>query len=189
MRHWMFWLRIISVQKRRHWRQLQINMINIPLTKKTPSKINLATYTPSNGGSSINVNLGIPAHVTSSSIFSDTVTHNVTGARTSLWPVGNIFLTFGNSMPDCCHSGKGAVQQTIHYINNIEYNKCRLYIHSKYICVYQVLPSDLFGWFKWPFQGLSDLHLDPFGWSKGHLEEAGIYIYINICNMMYFPPN
>ncbi len=25
--------------------------------------------------------------------------------------------------------------------------------------VYQVLPSDLFGCFKWPFQGLSDLHL------------------------------
>ena len=24
---------------------------------------------------------------------------------------------------------------------------------------FQVLPSDLFGWFKWPFQGLSDLHL------------------------------
>ena len=23
----------------------------------------------------------------------------------------------------------------------------------------QVLPSDLFGWFKWPFQGLSDIHL------------------------------
>ncbi len=25
--------------------------------------------------------------------------------------------------------------------------------------IYQVLPSDLFGCFKWPFQGLSDLHL------------------------------
>ena len=24
---------------------------------------------------------------------------------------------------------------------------------------FQVVPSDLFGWFKWPFQGLSDLHL------------------------------
>ena len=41
--------------------------------------------------------------------------------------------------------------------------------------MYQVLPSDLFGCFKWPFQGLSDLHL-KFGWSKGHLEEAGTYI-------------
>ena len=28
-----------------------------------------------------------------------------------------------------------------------------------YTSIYQVLPSDLFGWFKWPFQGLSDLHL------------------------------
>ena len=27
------------------------------------------------------------------------------------------------------------------------------------ICIHQVLPSDLFGCFKWPFQGLSDLHL------------------------------
>ena len=36
--------------------------------------------------------------------------------------------------------------------------------------VNQVLPSDLFGSFKWPFQGLSDLHL---GNPKGHLEEAG----------------
>ena len=27
------------------------------------------------------------------------------------------------------------------------------------IHIYQVLPSDLFGCFKWPFQGLSDLHL------------------------------
>ena len=25
--------------------------------------------------------------------------------------------------------------------------------------MYQVLPIDLFGCFKWPFQGLSDLHL------------------------------
>ena len=42
-----------------------------------------------------------------------------------------------------------------------------------YIYIYQVLPSDPFGDFKWPFQGLSDLH---FGLSKGHLEEAGIWI-------------
>ncbi len=34
----------------------------------------------------------------------------------------------------------------------------------------QVLPSDPFWCFEWPFQGLSDL---PFVLSKGHLEEAG----------------
>ena len=31
------------------------------------------------------------------------------------------------------------------------------FVHGKTWC--QVLPSDLFGCFKWPFQGLSDLHL------------------------------
>ena len=38
-----------------------------------------------------------------------------------------------------------------------------IYLHEnhykKYHFMYQVLPSDLFGGFKWPFQGLSDLHL------------------------------
>ena len=46
--------------------------------------------------------------------------------------------------------------------------------------VYQVLPSDLFGCFKWPFQGFSDLHLGDqkvtwkklvegfFNWKKTH---------------------
>ena len=36
----------------------------------------------------------------------------------------------------------------------------------------QVLPSDLFGCFKWPFQGLSDLHLgyQKVTWKK--LEES-----------------
>ena len=65
------------------------SIIDTNMSRELPCKSNphgsLATDTPSNGGSSINVNLlGIPAHVTSSSIFSDTVTHNVTGARTSL---------------------------------------------------------------------------------------------------------
>ena len=32
-------------------------------------------------------------------------------------------------------------------------------IYYYIIIFYQVLPSDLFGCFKWPFQGLSDLHL------------------------------
>jgi len=52
------------------------------------------------------------------------------------------------------------------------------------IHIYQVLPSDPSGCFKWLFQGLSDLYLILFGLSKGHLEEPGVYqktnIYIHI---------
>ena len=39
--------------------------------------------------------------------------------------------------------------------------------------MYQALPSDPFGCFKWPFQGLSDLHLGDHKVTQGHLEEAG----------------
>ena len=37
----------------------------------------------------------------------------------------------------------------------------------------QVLPSDLFGCFKWPFQGLSDLHLgdQEVTWKKLEIKE------------------
>ena len=41
---------------------------------------------------------------------------------------------------------------------------------------YQVLPSDPFGCFKWPF----GVKWPPFGLSKGHLEEAGMLCWKSI---------
>ena len=42
------------------------------------------------------------------------------------------------------------------------------------ICIYQVLQSDLVWTYKWPFQGLSDLHL---GYQRVTLKKL-VYIYI-----------
>ena len=45
----------------------------------------------------------------------------------------------------------------------------------------QVLPSDLFGWFKWPFQGLSDLHLgdQKVTWKKLEIGTLPLILYIH----------
>ena len=46
---------------------------------------------------------------------------------------------------------------------------------SKLSISYQVLPSDLFGGFKWPFQGLSDLHL-------GYQKVTWKKLVVNFCS-------
>ena len=49
------------------------------------------------------------------------------------------------------------------------------------ISIIQVLPSDPLGGLKWPFSGVKS---PPFGWSKGHLEEAGLLIYVILLIVM-----